>query len=271
MTIARIKERFASLKKQNRAGLVTFTMAYDPDYDTSLSILESLPESGADVIEIGMPFTDPMADGPSIAQAGKRALDAGAKLAGVLKMVQTIRKKDTDTPIILMGYVNPVLYYGYEAFAKDASDAGIDGLIIVDLPPEEDDELYQAAINNELALIKLLTPTTDEARLKVILEKATGFLYYVSVAGITGTKSATTDSISDALDMFRKHTELPIVVGFGIKTPEQAKQVAQVADGVVVGSALVGNIAAHLNDAAKAKEAVLRLTKSLSDSVQKIG
>lgn len=265
MTITRIERRFQALKQQKRAGLVTFTMAYDPDEETSLSILKQLPQAGADIIEIGMPFTDPMADGPSIAEAGQRALKAGAKLSGVLDMVRDFRKNNQDTPIILMGYVNPVFHYGYERFSKDAADAGIDGLIIVDLPPEEDDELFQAAGKQGLAMIKLLTPTTDEARLKTILPKATGFLYYVSVAGITGTKSATQGSIANALATFRKHTSLPIVVGFGIKTPEQAAAVAKVADGVVVGSALVREIATNLKAPEKA---VLQLTESLARSVQ---
>ena len=268
MTIARIEQRFATLKQQKRAGLVTFTMAYDPEYATSLSIIEQLPEAGADIIEIGMPFSDPMADGPSIAKAGQRALKAGAKLAGVLKMVREFRQKDQETPVILMGYINPLFHYGYERFAKDAREAGIDGMIMVDLPPEEDEELYNALQAEKLALVKLVTPTTDENRLKVILQKASGFLYYVSVAGITGTKSATNTSISQALALFRKATQLPIVVGFGIKTPEQAAEVAKLADGVVVGSALVREIENNLGQSEQAQNAVLQLTKSLAMSVQ---
>lgn len=266
----RIAKRFSKLKTEKRAGLVTFTMAYDPEYDTSLNIMKALPHAGADVIEIGMPFSDPMADGPSVAAAGNRALLAGAKLHGVLEMVGQFRVEDSDTPVILMGYYNPVLHYGIEAFARDAKLAGIDGLIIVDLPPEEDEELLHATKASNIALIKLLTPTTDEARLKTILEKANGFLYYVSVAGITGTKSASLDSVRQGLQLFRAHTDLPIVVGFGIKTPEQAADIASVADGVVVGSALVNHVAAHPESRAVAKREILKLTETLAHSIQKV-
>lgn len=268
-TNSRIAARFAALKQAKRAGLVTFTMAYDPEYDTSLNILRALPKVGVDIIEIGMPFSDPMADGPSIAAAGNRALQAGAKMHGVLQMVKDFRDEDKDTPIILMGYYNPILHYGIDAFVRDAKAAGADGLIVVDLSPEEDEELYRATQAAGLALVKLLTPTTDESRLKTILQKASGFLYYVSVAGITGTKSASLVSVKAALTAFRKHTELPIVVGFGIKTPEQAAEMASIADGVVVGSALVGKIAAHLDSRAIAKREVLKLTEALAHAVRK--
>lgn len=266
----RIAARFAALKAQKRAGLVTFTMAYDPEYDTSLNILKALPGAGADIIEIGMPFADPMADGPSIAAAGNRALQAGAKMHGVLGMIQQFREGNQETPIILMGYYNPILHYGIEAFVRDAKAAGVDGLIVVDLPPEEDDALYRATLAAEMALVKLITPTTDDARLAVILEKASGFLYYVSVAGITGTKSASVDSVNQALQRFRKQTDLPIVVGFGIKTPEQAAAMASVADAVVVGSALVGKVAEHMNDRNTAKREVLKLTEALAHSIAKV-
>ncbi len=258
----RITKRFEQLKAEKRAGLVTFTMAYDPDYETSLAILKGLPEAGADIIELGMPFSDPMADGPAVEAAGIRALEAGAKLKGILDIVATFRKENHETPVILMGYANPLYHYGLEAFTKDAAQAGVDGLIIVDLPPEEDTTLYEHASAQQIALIKLVTPTTDESRLQVILQKASGFLYYVSVAGITGTKSASQASIADALVRFRKHTSLPIVVGFGVRTPEQAKAIANMADGVVVGSALVQQVVE--GDKSKAKERLLNVVKSLS-------
>lgn len=258
----RIAKRFEKLKAEKRAGLVTFTMAYDPDYDTSLSILNGLPEAGADIIELGMPFSDPMADGPAVEAAGIRALASGAKLAGILEIVAAFRATDQDTPIILMGYANPIYHYGLEAFATDAAKAGVDGLIIVDLPPEEDTALYEHASAHNIALIKLVTPTTDAERLQVILQKASGFLYYVSVAGITGTKSASQASIADALIRFKTHTSLPVVVGFGVRTPEQAKAIANVADGVVVGSALVNQVAD--GDKAGAKERLLNMVRSLS-------
>ena len=260
----RIAKRFAKLKAEKRSGLVTFTMAFDPDYTTSLDILKALPENGADIVELGMPFSDPMADGPSVANAGKRALKAGAKLTAILDMVKTFRESDTETPLILMGYVNPLLHFGIDKFFEQAKASGVDGLIIVDLPPEEDDDFFAKAKEYQIDLIKLITPTTDEKRLQTILAKASGFLYYVSVAGITGSLSASAESVEAALALFKKHTDLPIVVGFGIKTAEQVAAISHVADGVVVGSALVNHIADNENDVNKAKTALLELTGVLA-------
>ncbi len=238
----RIKKKFAELKKQNRAGLVTYTMAYDKDYQTSLDILKNLPKAGADIIELGMPFSDPMADGPTIQEAALRAFAAGAKLKGVLEIVEKFRKEDDKTPIILMGYYNPLYNYGLEKFVVDAKRSGVDGLLIVDLPPEEDSELYKITKSNNIALIKLATPTTDEKRMAVIAKKATGFIYYVAVAGVTGTKSASYASIADAVKLIKKHSNLPVAVGFGIKSKEDVQQVAKYADAVVVGSELIKQI-----------------------------
>jgi tryptophan synthase alpha chain len=246
----RIKNKFAELKNQKRAALITYIMAYDPDLKKSSEILNGLPQAGADIIELGMPFSDPMADGATIQEAAIRALDAGAKLAGILKMVADFRKKDDETPIILMGYYNPIHNYGLEKFSKEAAAAGVDGLLIVDLPPEEDDELYNCANKSGLSLIKLATPTTDDERLKIILKKASGFLYYVAVAGVTGTKSASYDSIGDAVARIKKHTDIPVAVGFGIKTANDVAAVGKHADAVVVGSSLVSKIAG--GDVAKA-------------------
>jgi tryptophan synthase alpha chain len=239
----RIKNKFESLKKQNRAGLVTYVMAYDPDRSSSFNILTSLPEAGADIIELGMPFSDPMADGAIIQEAAIRALESGVKLADILKMVAEFRKKDDTTPIVLMGYFNPIHNYGLEKFVSDSHISGVDALLIVDLPPEEDDELYGYANDAGISLIKLVTPTTDDERLKIIIKKASGFLYYVAVAGVTGTKSASYDSIGDAVARIKKHTDIPIAVGFGIKTRQDVAAVAKHADAVVVGSSLVNKIA----------------------------
>ena len=256
----RISACFSALKAQHKTGLITFTMAYDPDEETSLALLKSLPDNGADIVELGMPFSDPMADGPAIQEAGIRALSAGCKLKGVLKIVTEFRKNNSTTPLILMGYYNPVYHYGLEAFARDAAAAGADGLIIVDLPPEEDGELFAYTNTHQLSLIKLVTPTTDAARLQIILKKASGFLYYVSVAGITGMKSATTQSVEDAITLFRQHTDLPIAVGFGIKTPAQAQALRGTADAVVVGSALVAMIK-EANSSQSAMDAVTGLVR----------
>lgn len=258
---SRIAECFARLKRENNAGLVTFTMASDPDYDTSLEVLKSLPAMGADIIELGMPFSDPMADGPAIQAAGIRALEAGGSLAATLAIVKSFREENHHTPLILMGYYNPVYRYGVEQFVTDAQAAGVDGFIIVDLPPEEDDRLFTASNAAGLSLIKLVTPTTDAKRMEVIVKKASGFIYYVSVAGITGTGSATTASIEEALTRFRMQTDLPIVVGFGIKAPTQAAAIAKHADAVVVGSALVDALQ-------RSPEEALTLVKSLSKAVQ---
>lgn len=260
----RIKQCFAGLKQANRAGLISFTMAYDPDYATSLDIIQSLPEAGVDILEIGMPFSDPMADGSAIQLAGGRALKQQATMEGILSLVRHFREKNQSTPVILMGYYNVILNYGEESFAQDAAKAGVDGLIIVDLPPEEDDGLFNATQQVGMSLIKLVTPTTDEQRLKKILPKASGFLYYVSIAGVTGTRSASDDSVKQAIDRIRLQTDLPIAVGFGIKTSEQVGQMGQLADAVVVGSALVQQIEQHPDNPAAAKDALLALAKNLS-------
>lgn len=264
--MSRIKSVFEACKAQNRAALVTFIMGGDPSFDVSQSVLNALPESGADIIEIGMPFTDPAADGLTIQQAGIRALGAGMTLRKTLQMVKNFRSKNNTTPIVLMGYVNPVFSYGYEPFAKDAKAAGVDALIIVDLPPEEDLPLRSHAEKVGLDIIRLLTPTTDEARLSKVLEGAGGFLYYVSVTGVTGGAKASPDSLRSHLDMIRSKTKIPVVVGFGIKTPKDAQEMSKLADGVVVGSAIVEkikDIAANDPDL----DPVLGLVRSLSGAL----
>lgn len=248
MALSRIDDRFKKLKSEDRAGLVTFITAGDPDYETSLDILNSLPAAGADFIELGMPFSDPMADGPVIQASSLRALKAGMTLKGTLEMVRDFRKNETDTPIILMGYYNPVYIYGVDDFLKDALDAGVDGLIIVDLPPEEDAELAIPAKAAGMGMIHLATPTTDEARLDRILENGSGFLYYVSIAGITGTRKPDLAPVKAALEKFRKQTDIPLGVGFGIRTPEDAAAFAEFADAVVVGSAIIEIIALAKSD-----------------------
>ena len=252
MTIARIAARFAATKAANRAALVTFIMAGDPDHATTAQILAELPEAGADIIELGMPFSDPMADGPAIQAAGLRALASGATMHKTLELVRGFRAKDQTTPLLLMGYTNPILAYGPEKFLAAAQEAGVDGLIVVDLPPEEDTDFAAAAQKLDIAITHLATPTTDAGRMPQVLRGATGFLYYVSIAGITGTKSATEAPIRDAVSLFRQHTKLPIAVGFGIRTPEQVRTVAAIADGVVVGSALIDRIATNLDGKGKA-------------------
>lgn len=267
MTLARLQKTFDNLKQQNRAGLVTYTMAFDPTKQISADILKGLPDAGADIIEFGMPFSDPMADGPAIQVAGRRALGQGATLRGILELVADFRKDNQHTPVILMGYYNPVQHYGLESFCQDAAQAGVDGLLIVDVPPEEDKELFDAATKAELSFIKLVTPTTDEARLKVILPHASGFLYYVTVAGVTGTSSASKDSIASAVNAFKKHTDLPIVAGFGIKTPDAVAELKDTADALVVGSVIVQQISeAHSPENAIPK--VLGLVGSLAKAVR---
>jgi len=241
--MSRIEKRFQTLKAEGRAALVTFITAGDPDAATCQSILDRLPAAGADLIELGMPFTDPMADGPSIQLAAQRALAAGASLASTLEMVAAFRKSDNDTPIVLMGYYNPIHTWGAERFATDAARAGVDGMIIVDLPPEEAGELVPHLRAAGIDFIVLTTPTTDDVRLPAVLANASGFVYYVSIAGITGTASATESAIEEALGRIRRHTTLPVCVGFGIRTPAQAAGVARLADGAVVGSAIVQTIA----------------------------
>ncbi len=239
----RIARRFKALGNEGRAGFVTFVTAGDPDYDTSLALVRGLPGAGADIIELGMPFTDPMADGPAIQASSLRALKSGASLVRTLDLVRAFRQGDDTTPIVLMGYYNPIYIYGPQRFIKDALAAGVDGVIVVDLPPEEDEELCIPALGAGLNFIRLATPTTDDKRLKKVLTNSSGFIYYVSITGITGTKSFSADTVGAAVERLRRSTDLPIAVGFGIKTPDQAAEVARIADAAVVGSALVSKIA----------------------------
>ena len=244
--MSRIAARFAELARANRAAFIPFITAGDPDAETSSAILERLPGAGADLIELGVPFSDPMADGPAVQASSLRALNAGMRVSKVLDMVRAFRAHDRDTPIILMGYFNPIHRYGVEAFARDAAEAGVDGVITVDLPPEEDAVLRGPANAGGLDIIRLATPTTDEKRLRTILDGAGGFLYYVSIAGVTGTKSYAQSDVASALAKLKQRSKIPCAVGFGIKTPEQAAAIARMADGAVVGSAIVSRIAAAL-------------------------
>ncbi len=265
--MSRLKDKFAALKKEGRAAFVPFITAGDPDMETSFAILERLPAAGADVIELGLPFTDPMADGPAVQASSVRALKAGASTAKVLKMVEKFRKKDKTTPIVLMGYYNPVHAYGTAKFVKDVAQAGVDGLIVVDLPMEEDEVLRVPARVQGVDLIRFVTPTTDDARLKRIVADASGYLYYVSVAGVTGTKSVPEEEVRAALTRIRAATTLPCAVGFGIRSPEQAAGIARIADGVVVGSAIVGRVADNLGHGKERVVAeVLELTRALAGS-----
>jgi tryptophan synthase alpha chain len=248
----RIDQKFAALKHDGRAALVTYITAGDPDYDTSLKIIEGLPKAGADVIELGMPFTDPMADGPTIQAGGLRALGAGQTMKKTLKLVTAFRKSDKTTPIVLMGYYNPIYVYGVAKFLVDIKKAGIDGLIVVDLPPEEDDELCIPAMAAGINFIRLTTPTTDDKRAPAVFKHTSGFVYYVSVLGITGTKAPDLKSVKQNVERLKKHTSLPICVGFGVKTAEQARTIAKTADGVVVGSALVSAVETSLTKQGKA-------------------
>jgi tryptophan synthase alpha chain len=241
--VSRIAARFAELKRAGRAAFIPFITAGDPDAETSFAILETLPSAGADLIELGVPFSDPMADGPAIQASSLRALNAGMDLAGVLELIRRFRKKDESTPIVLMGYYNPIHAYGNDRFANEAAEAGVDGLITVDLPPEEDEVLRRPAMARGLDIIRLATPTSTDQRLAAILNGADGFLYYVSIAGVTGTKSCAEADVRATVARLRKHSRLPCAVGFGIKTPEQAYAVAEFADAVVVGSAIVDRIA----------------------------
>lgn len=239
----RLAKTFESLRSQKRKALITFIMGCDPDAETSLSILKALPSCGADIIEIGMPFSDPMADGPVIQFAGERALAGGCTIAKIFEMVVAFRKENTDTPIVLMGYANPVYRYGVDKFAHDCADFGVDGVIVVDLPPEEDQLVREALGNQFVDMIRLIAPTTDEARLKLILDGASGFLYYVSIAGITGAAKANLDSVRAHAAQIREKTDLPLAVGFGIKTPNDAQEMSAFGDAVVVGSSIVEKIA----------------------------
>jgi tryptophan synthase alpha chain len=269
----RIDRRFADLKAENRAALVTFTMAGDPDYDTALALMRALPAAGADVIELGMPFTDPMADGPAIQAAGLRALNAGQTLKKTLEMARAFRTGDDATPIVLMGYYNPIYVYGVGRFLADAQAAGVDGLIVVDLPPEEDEELCLPALKAGLNFIRLATPTTDEHRLKAVLNNTSGFVYYVSITGITGTATPDSAKVGAAVARIKRHTALPVAVGFGVKTAAHARAIAQSADGVVVGSALVDALKATLDKDNKATPqtvcAVTELVASLAEGVRR--
>jgi tryptophan synthase alpha chain len=245
--VSRIAARFAALKREGRAGLVTFLESHDPDLASSAEILRGLPGAGADLIELGMPFTDPMADGPTVQAAGLRGLAAGATVAGTLALVRGFREADAATPVVLMGYLNPVLAYGTQRFCVDAAAAGVDGLILVDLPTEEADLLAADAEANGLDIIRLVAPTTDAERLPVVLRQSSGFVYYVSITGITGTRSASAEHLAAALPRIRAATALPVAVGFGVRTPEQAAAAARVADAAVVGSALCDTLAASLD------------------------
>ena len=268
----RIAARFAALKAQDRAALITFLMAGDPDLETSLALVEALPSAGADIIEIGIPFTDPMADGPAIQAAGLRALKAGMTLRKTLGLVRAFRLKDADTPIVLMGYYNPIYVYGVDDFLYDAKEAGVDGLIIVDLPPEEDQELCIPARNAGLNFIRLATPTTDENRLPRVLENTSGFVYYVSLTGITGAALADYAGVSQAVKRIKQHTTLPVAVGFGVKNADNAAQIAQNADGVVVGSALIDvlqkSLDAHNQATTQTIAAVTELVTSIAQGVK---
>ena len=268
----RIDQRFADLKREGRAALVTFTMAGDPDTRTSLSILKGLPKAGADVIELGMPFTDPMADGPAIQAGGLRALNAGQDMAKTLGMVRAFRKDDDATPIVLMGYYNPIYIYGVDQFLADAKSAGVDGMIIVDLPPEEDDELCLPALKAGLNFIRLSTPTTDDKRLPAVLANTSGFVYYVSITGITGAAAPDVSKVTEAVARIKRHTELPVAVGFGVRTARQARAIAAGAEGVVVGSALVNAIKDSLDKKGRATartvKAVTGLVSELAEGVR---
>ena len=268
----RIDRRFAALKREGRSALVTFITAGDPDYDTCAKILAGLPEAGADVIELGMPFSDPMADGPVIQASSQRALAAGQTMGKTLALVADFRKQDQDTPIVLMGYYNPIYVYPTENFLDDAKAAGVDGLIVVDVPPEADEEVCLPAMQRGLSFIRLATPTTDSKRLPAVLANSSGFVYYVSITGITGTAAPDVEAVRAHVERIRSATALPVVVGFGVKTPEQARAIAAGADGVVVGSALVSTIERSLDADGKATSRtvpeVLDLVRSLASGLR---
>jgi tryptophan synthase alpha chain len=267
----RIDQRFQDLKQEGRAALVTFVMAGDPDLATSLAILQALPKAGADVIEVGMPFTDPMADGPAIQQAGLRALAAQTTLTKVLALVGDFRRGDATTPIVLMGYYNPIYIYGVARFLAEAKAAGVDGLIVVDLPPEEDRELCLPTLEAGLAFIRLATPTTDDKRLPAVLAHTSGFVYYVSITGITGAATPDYDQVAAAVRRIKSHTDLPVAVGFGVKNAQSAAAIAREADGVVVGSAIVEALRTSLDAdnhaTAKTVEAVTALVREIAEGV----
>ena len=270
---SRVERRFAALRSEGRGGLVVFVACGDPDPETFFEILSGLPEAGVDVIEIGMPFSDPMADGPAIQAASLRALRAGMTLSGTLEMAARFRTQDDETPIILMGYYNPIYSYGPRKFLEDARAAGVDGLIVVDLPPEEDEELCQPALDAGLHWIRLATPTSDDARLPTVLSNTSGFVYYVAIMGITGTRSASGEAVRQAVARLKTHTDLPVAVGFGIKTPEQAAEIAAVADAAVVGSSVIERLKAGLDADNRATpglvDDVLGFVRSLAEGVRK--
>jgi tryptophan synthase alpha chain len=260
----RIEKRFAALKQEGRAALVTFIMSGDPDTDTSLAIAKALPKAGADVIELGMPFTDPMADGPAIQAAGQRALKAGQTMKKTLAMVRDFRKQDDATPIVLMGYYNPIYVYGVDRFLADAKAVGVDGLIVVDLPPEEDEELCIPSLKSGLNFIRLATPTTDDRRLPAVLNNTSGFVYYVSITGITGAAAPDAGKASAAVSRIKRHTDLPVAVGFGVKDAASARAIAAGADGVVVGSALVEALRKSLGKDGKAQAGTVKAVSDLA-------
>jgi tryptophan synthase alpha chain len=268
----RIDKRFAALKAEGRAGLVTFLMAGDPDHETSLAIIAALPKAGADLIEIGMPFTDPMADGPAIQAAGLRALQSGETLTKTIDLVRRFRKGDNETPIVLMGYYNPIYIYGVDRFLTDAKAAGVDGLIVVDLPPEEDAELCLPAMNAGVNFIRLATPTTDDKRLPAVLANTSGFVYYVSITGITGAAAPDAARVAQSVARIKRHTSLPVAVGFGVRDATRARAIAQDSDAVVVGSALIDVLASSLDSDGKATKttvtAITDLVASLAEGVR---
>jgi tryptophan synthase alpha chain len=263
----RIARRFAALAAERRAGLVAFVTAGDPDPKTSLELVKGLPSAGADLIELGMPFSDPMADGPAIQAASQRALKAGANMCETLGLASAFRAGDPETPVVLMGYYNPIYRYGPVAFVRDAAAAGVDGLIVVDLPPEEDEELRPLAEAEGIAFIRLVAPTTDDARLATLLRDASGFVYYIAITGITGTRTAAIGAVESAVSRIKTRTKLPVAVGFGIKTPEDVANFARVADAAVVGSALVEKIAAGLDGSGRATR---RLVPEALDFVRRL-
>ena len=269
---ARMDKRFADLKAEGRPALVTYFMGGDPDYETSLAIMKSLPAAGADVIELGMPFSDPMADGPAIQMAGQRALKAGQTLKKTLELARAFREEDKDTPIVMMGYYNPIYIFGVEAFLDAALEAGIDGLIVVDLPPEMDDELCIPARRRDINFIRLATPTTDDKRMPKVLQNTSGFVYYVSMNGITGSSLPDPSRVAGAVERIKSHTDLPICVGFGVKTAEHARLIGAHADGVVVGTAIVNQVATNLTADGRATgdtvQAVATLVRGLASGVR---
>ncbi len=271
--VTRLEQRFADLKARNEKAFIAFITAGDPDRETSQKIMNGLPGAGVDIIELGMPFTDPMADGPAIQKSSQRALAAGQTMIQTLDMVRAFRTQDNTTPIVLMGYYNPVYRYGVETFITDCLSAGVDGLIIVDLPPEEDAEFCLPAMQAGLNFIRLATPTTDDRRLPAVLKNTSGFVYYVSITGITGSASPDANKVAMAIERIRNHTTLPIAIGFGIKTPDQATEMAPAGDGVVVGSVLVDRIATHLSEDGQVSEAcvsdVLALASDLATGVKR--